>query len=141
MNHPYIEVARLDLPATYTSLNLLRACLAELLMLCDVAEQDPAMYGVQLAAHETCANVIDHAYGGDFHQRIAVTLSLCRAERRIVVELHDTGSAFAFDDVPSPNLDEPQEHGYGLFLIRSVMDEVVYQSTSDGNNWRLVKHF
>ncbi len=139
MNDPLVEVVRLDLPATYTSLTLLRACVTELIMQCDVVEHDPVMYGVQLAIHETGANIIDHAYCGDFSQRFAATLSLYRAKRQIVIELYDTGSAFEFENTPNPNLDIPQEHGYGLFLIRSTMDEVIYEPRATGNYWRLMK--
>lgn len=141
MNHLPTEVIRLDLPATYTSLTLLRACVTELIMQCDVEEHDPTIYSIQLAVHETGANIIDHAYRGDFSRRFAATLSLCREKRQMTVELYDTGTAFRFEDAPSPNLDIPQEHGYGLFLIRKTMDEVVYEPREAGNYWRLMKQF
>lgn len=142
MTHSSVEVIRLDLPATYTSLSILRACLAELLNTIEGDEDRSQLtYGIQLAAHETCANIIDHAYGGDATQRIAVTLMLDRVERRLDVELHDTGIAFNREQALDPDLDTPQVHGYGLFLIRTIMDDVSYQAKSCGNKWRLVKHF
>ena len=139
MNDPVVEVVKLDLPATYTSLTLLRACVTELIMQCNVLEHDPTIYSVQLAIHETGANIIDHAYCGDFSQRFAATLSLCRKKRQIIIELYDTGVAFEIEHVPKPNLDIPQEHGYGLFLIENTMDEVIYESHEAGNYWRLMK--
>jgi serine/threonine-protein kinase RsbW len=139
VNHLPVETVRLDLPATYTSLTLLRACVTELIMQCDVGEHDPAIYSVQLAVHETGANIIDHAYCGDFNQRFAATLSLYRELRQIVVELYDSGRAFRFEDAPLPDLDAPQEHGYGLFLIRNTMDDVIYEPRETGNYWRLMK--
>lgn len=139
MNDPLVEVVRLDLPATYTSLTLLRACVTELIMQCDVVEHDPVMYSVQLAIHETGANIIDHAYRGDFSQRFTATLSLWRKDRQVVIELYDTGAAFDFESAPKPDLDVPQERGYGLFLIQQTMDEVVYEPRATGNYWRLMK--
>ena len=43
--------------------------------------------------------------------------------------------------VPAPQLGELQEHGFGLFLVRELMDEVAYQADATGNRWKLVKRF
>jgi serine/threonine-protein kinase RsbW len=55
------------------------------------------------------------------------------------VELRDTGEAFDPADAAEPDLDGVQIHGYGLFLARSLMDEVSYRREQDSNLWQLVK--
>jgi serine/threonine-protein kinase RsbW len=61
-------------------------------------------------------------------------------ERHLTVEIRDTGKPFDLDAVETPGLNEPQIHGYGLFLIQQLMDEVVYIPKPGDNRWRLVKH-
>jgi len=135
------ELIRLDLPATHKYLNILGACISELLTRVeDVAERDAITYNLQLAAHEACANIIDHAYEGALGRRILVTIILADCPRRLIIELHDTGYSFDLATVPAPNLDEAHDHGYGLFLMHSLMDEVTYTSRPEGNHWALVKH-
>ena len=135
------EVIRLDLPATHKYLSILGACISGLLARVeDVAERESMSYNLQLAAHEACANIIDHAYAGDLDCRIHVTLTLIECPRRLIIELHDTGFSFDPATVPVPNLDEAHDHGYGLFLMHSLMDEVTYTSRPEGNHWALVKH-
>jgi serine/threonine-protein kinase RsbW len=135
------EVIRLDLPATHKYLNILGACITELLTRIDnINEREVITYNLQLAAHEACANVIDHAYEGDGEQRIIITLTLTAPPRRLIIDLHDTGYSFDISTVPEPDLNEAHDHGYGLFLMRSLMDEVTYVPQPKGNHWSLVKH-
>ena len=135
------EVIRLDLPANHKYLNILGACISELLARVEhVDEREAIIYNLQLAAHEACANIIDHAYAGDQDRRILITLTLAGHPRRLIIELHDNGYSFDLATVPEPNLDEAHDHGYGLFLIRRLMDEVTYMSRPEGNHWALVKH-
>ena len=135
------EVIRLDLPASHKHLNILGACISELLVRVEhVDDREAIIYSMQLAAHEACANIIDHAYAGDSGRRILITLTLAGCPRRLIIELHDTGFSFDLAAVPEPNLDEAHDHGYGLFLMRSLMDEMTYTSRPEGNHWALVKH-
>ena len=135
------EVIRLELPATHKYLNILSACIAELLVrIEEINEREAVIYNLQLAAHEACANIIDHAYAGEVERRIAIMLTLAAPPRRLIIDLYDTGCSFDIASVPEPNLNEAHDHGYGLFLMRSLMDEVRYISRPEGNHWSLVKH-
>jgi serine/threonine-protein kinase RsbW len=135
------EVIRLDLPATHKHLNILGACISEFLARVEnVDDREAIAYNLQLAAHEACANIIDHAYAGKTEHRILIKLSLIVRPRRLTIELHDTGCSFDIASIPEPNLNEAHDHGYGLFLMRSLMDEVTYTSQPEGNYWVLVKH-
>jgi serine/threonine-protein kinase RsbW len=133
------DVIRLDLPATHKYLNLLSACIGEMLSrLDDRAEIETTIYNIQLAVQECCANIVDHAYD-EQNGRINAILILADAPRRLVVELHDNGRAFEPENVPQPQLGEPQIRGYGLFLMKELLDEVDYDPQPGDNRWRLVK--
>jgi serine/threonine-protein kinase RsbW len=135
------EVIRLDLPATMKYLNVVGACIAEVLSReSDVKDLDTLIYNVQLATHEACTNIVDHAYA-EAGGRIIILLAVQHNPRRLIVELHDTGQSFDLSTVKEPVLGEPQVRGYGLFLMRQIMDEVTYDAQAGHNRWRMVKRF
>lgn len=129
---------RLEFPSTYEDVRALSEAIA--VLLAEARDVDPGdSYNVQLAAHEVCTNQVDHAYGGRTDGLIRATLTLAQRPRRLVIELEDTGTPFDPASAVAPDLDEPQEGGYGLFLAHALMDEVTYQRKGDKNRWRLVK--
>ncbi|MEO8610262.1 MAG: ATP-binding protein [Chloroflexota bacterium] len=133
------DVIRLDVPATHKYLNLVSACVGEMLSRLDnLPEMQATIYNLQLAVQECCANIVDHAYD-ESDGRLLATLTLVYEPRRMVIELHDNGRPFEPEIVPQPTLDEPQIRGYGLFLMRELLDEVDYFPEPGDNRWRLVK--
>lgn len=135
-----LDTIRLDLPATHAYLHVLRACLGGLLAGAEgLGERPDLVHSLQLAVHEACINIIDHAYAGMNPGRIQIAITLAGASRRLIVELEDTGRSFDFASIPEPDLVEGQIRGYGLFLMRQVLDEIVYDSLPHGNRWRLTK--
>ncbi len=135
-------VIRLDLPATYQYLNILGACLAAVFERIEgLEERDLLTYSLELALHETCTNIVEHAYAGTTTGRIGVILTLATEPRRLVVDLHDTGQTFDIAQAAEPDLDAVHTNGYGLYLMRQLMDEVSYMPENGNNRWRLVKHF
>lgn len=130
----------LDLPASYTYLNLVSACIGALLERVDgLANRKTLTYQIQLAVHETCTNIVEHAYAGQ-RGRILIVLSYLDDARQLVIHIQDNGASFEFSGYQQPNLGETQESGYGLYLIHQLMDEVDYQPFPEKNQWRLVKH-
>ena len=134
------EVVRLELPANARYLNLLGVCIGEMLSRVDgMSDPQQTIYNIQLAVYEGCTNIVDHAYVDD-GGRIAVNLMLGWSPPQIIVELHDNGRSFDPSSIPDPNFDEPQVRGYGLYLMRKIMDEVVYDPQPGHNCWRMVKY-
>lgn len=135
------EIIRVNLPATLKYLSLVGACIAEMIgRLEHLPDRASAIYNIQLAAQEVCVNIVEHAYGPDHAgARIDVTLTIEHAPDRMIVELEDTGRSFDPAAIAAPNLDGAQVHGYGLFLMRTLMDDVIYTPQAAGNRWRLSK--
>ncbi len=108
------EVVRLDLPATHRYLNVLGACVVQMLAQVEgLDEPEELSYSVQLAVQEACANIVDHAYAGEAG-RIEIVLTLVHGPRRLVIELHDTGRhTFDLFSVPDP-FGAPQLPARGL---------------------------
>jgi serine/threonine-protein kinase RsbW len=140
VSFPDVEQVRIDLPATYKSLSILGVCIAEMLARIEgPAVQEKIVYSLQLAAHEVCANIVEHAYGERSGSRIGITLTVMYEPRQFVIDLHDHGSAFDIDSIAEPNLEEAHDHGYGMFLVRSLVDHVTYTPLPASNHWRLTK--
>jgi serine/threonine-protein kinase RsbW len=92
-----------------------------------------------LAVSEACANVIQHAYGGQPGHPIDLRLSI--DETKLVLSIRDLGAPFDLDAYTPPDLSEPHEGGYGVFIIRSVVDEVDYDTSGQrGTTLTLVKY-
>jgi sigma-B regulation protein RsbU (phosphoserine phosphatase) len=92
---------------------------------------------IELAASEIVTNIITHACrerAGDL--RVQLTLS----PDRLQIDSYDDGEPFDLGQVAAPEPDELQEGGYGLFVVRQIVDELEYEpATPEGNHWRLVK--
>jgi serine/threonine-protein kinase RsbW len=76
-----------------------------------------------LALVEAVNNAIFHAHGGDGEKWIEIGIRFdgCRIE----MEVADSGAGFEMP--PDSDLPLDVTHGRGLFIIRSVMDEVRYR--------------
>lgn len=130
------QQVRISFPADKRYLGLVASFVQEL---CSLVEALPASaaYNVQLAVDEAAVNIIEHAYHDDPSGIVDVSASIQRD--RLVIKLCDWGASFDPADVPEPDLSEPHEHGYGVYLIRELMDEVRYEPAPSGNCVTLVK--
>jgi serine/threonine-protein kinase RsbW len=80
---------------------------------------------LKLAVAEACTNCIQHASGS-----ASVSISCQIFAEKIIVTVEDTGRAEVGDLEPR-RLGEPKESGLGVFLIRSLMDDVEYELDPD----------
>jgi serine/threonine-protein kinase RsbW len=94
---------------------------------------------LRLAVSEAVANVIEHGYHSEPHH--IIDLHLAVDETRLVLTIHDDGEPFEVQAYQAPDLDQPHEGGYGVYLIQHLMDEVHYDtSAGGGTTLTLVKY-
>ncbi len=93
---------------------------------------------LKLAVHEICVNIIEHAYHGR-PGKIQISFQIANPPAKIVVELCDQGDAANVANFVQPNLEEPQVKGYGLYLVKNLVDNVDYSRIGGTNQWTLVK--
>jgi serine/threonine-protein kinase RsbW len=100
-----------------------------------------AAFAIRLAAEEAFTNVVRHGYG---RQPGPIRSALELDEAAITLLLVDRAPPFDPATAPRPELEtgleERQEGGLGVHLIRELMDEVRYEPSPEGNILRLVKH-
>ncbi len=134
-----VDTVRIEFPAQFRYLSTLSSIIESLLL--DAWQLDctkETLYEVQLAVHEICNNIIQHAYGHE-EGTIWGDFQLTPQDRRLSVILHDRGQAFDLSTVNEPDLEQAQEGGYGLFLVRQLMDEMHYEPENGNNRWFLSK--
>ena len=103
---------------------------------------DRALYEIQLAVDEACANAVHHAYQDMDPGEIEVSCLL--DEQGLIIQVRDWGRGFVPENVEEPDVDAPLEErtlgGLGLFLVRQVMDDVEFTFDPEvGNRLRMTK--
>lgn len=128
----------LDLRAAVQNVNIPGVCFDAMSeQLPEIPGRDSILYGIKLAIHETCANIVNHAYKRH-PGRIEIKMYLSQKAHKLIFDFHDTGlNTFKPILVPEPDLFAAS--GRGLYLIRSCMDDVLYCPKPGNNRWRLVK--
>ena len=95
-----------------------------------------ALYEIQLAVDEACANVVDHAYQEVEAGDIEVSCQL--DDQVLTVRVRDWGQGFDLGCVADPDLKAPLEErclgGLGLFLVKQMMDHVEFISDPEQGN-------
>jgi serine/threonine-protein kinase RsbW len=90
-----------------------------------VAGEEPA---VELALREALHNAVVHGNRMD-RQKLVQVLCCCELEKGICVIVKDQGQGFDPSAVPDPTAPENigADHGRGIWLMKSVMDEVSFE--------------
>jgi serine/threonine-protein kinase RsbW len=107
------------------------------------AEVGLSQHGAQaleLAVDEAVANAIEHGYGGRPDGRVVVVGTL--APHALTVTVRHRGKALdpkkARPDLAS-TLAQRRVHGYGLHLMRRLVDDLVFDSSRGASEVRLTK--
>ena len=121
------------------SLNITRAFLEKALAEKGVHEED--IFDIILAGDEWVSNIILHAYKSKGLGQIEINIKL-RGSKCILM-FRDQGKSFDFHSVKEPNIraciQKKAKGGFGISLIKKLMDEVEYSSSEKCNQFKIVK--
>jgi len=96
---------------------------------------------IQLAVNEACANIIRHAYENDNEKVFWLSADL--EGDFLVFTTIDRGKTaeglFSQCREPSHTTSEPAEHGYGIMLMKKVLDDIQYFYDEKRGNVLLMK--
>ncbi len=98
------------------------------------------LFQIKLIVEELAMNVINYGNRGGTEP---IEIRMATREGVIVLEISDVGKPFdPLRDAPAPDLSSPLEErpigGLGLFLVRTLMDEVHYRWEDGANHLRLI---
>lgn len=91
---------------------------------------------IKVAVSEACNNVVVHSKGGGNFE-----IDFMLERERFGVAVRDKGKGFDLGGYAAPNLEDPKEHGLGIFVIKSLMDRVEVDSSNEiGTEIRMFKN-
>jgi anti-sigma regulatory factor (Ser/Thr protein kinase) len=104
----------------------------------DAGYGERASQDLAIAVNEACANIHRHAYQGRSDGRIDLEMEIGAEIMRM--RIRDYGARFDLAGYRPPNLAEPSEGGYGLFLMQALTDHVEFSSSGTGTEVLLEKY-
>ena len=81
---------------------------------------------MKVCVSEACTNAIKHSKKDEFQVKFYVYPD------RLTIEVLDDGIGYDVDSLASPDLKNPKTSGLGIFIIKTLMDEVEIKSC---NKW------
>jgi serine/threonine-protein kinase RsbW len=83
---------------------------------------------IEIALREALVNAIVHGNHNDPRKRVYVNCR-CMTDGQVSITVEDEGKGFGHDGVPDPTSPSNRQrtHGRGIYLIRTLMDEVDFE--------------
>jgi serine/threonine-protein kinase RsbW len=93
-------------------------------------DREKLAYDLNLVLTEAMANAIVHANEGDPAKDVHIEISIVK--QNLIIKVFDFGSGFDIEQYIEPS--HPlNDHGRGIYLIRTIMDEITYLPTENGH--------
>lgn len=100
-------------------------------------DREELAYHINLVLTEAMANAIRHANEGDPEKEVHITITIMG--RSLNIKVYDQGQGFDISALPSPDFKNLDEHGRGVYIIRSLMDRVTYRKFKNGHVLEMMK--
>ena len=96
---------------------------------------------INVVLTEAMVNAIKHANADDPDKQVSIRISM--SDNDLLIKVFDQGQGFDLNSVPDPVFDDYEQlegSGRGIYIMRTLMDSVVYHKTADGNVLEMRKH-
>ena len=135
-----IKNYKLKIPSDTENLEIIRNFIAGIARKVGFRKDD--IHKIELAVDEACTNVIQHAYKNQKKQSIDIAIKLNFKKFSIIIT--DKGEGFDFQEIDIPDMEEYLAElrvgGLGIYLMKTLMDEVDYKKANGKNQVRMVKY-
>jgi serine/threonine-protein kinase RsbW len=95
-------------------------------------------YAVELSVSEACTNAVKHAATVASEDTLTIVFEIFK--QKLSITVIDQGPGYDINNIPLPDFDQHPEGGYGIFIIRTMMDEVAYSPKDGCNNLKMIKY-
>lgn len=103
---------------------------------------EEAVEAFKIAVDEACTNVIKHAYKGN--ETHLIDIAVIVDPDRFTVRIRDQGEAFRPEEYQAPDIfkmaRKRRAGGFGVHIMRRLMDHVEYRTRGRINEVRLTKY-
>ena len=130
----YEHVHELHIPNKFGSEKLVMEQVATLAK--KIGFSDDRIEDLKTAVSEACLNAIEHGNEMNATTRVGISLSVNGTKMKVSVE--DKGNGIG-EKMNEPNIDNKingteTPRGWGLFLIKNLMDDIKFEPKADGGN-------
>jgi serine/threonine-protein kinase RsbW len=133
---PDKPIPMVSIPSHLAYVNCLRAFVVAACKLYGL--DDNTTEGIALAVHEAVTNVIRHGHRHQYDKSIQLTCTV--HPDRLEIHIYDEGEPFDITQVPELDPAELRIGGRGVFLMRTLLDQISSEPRpGGGNHFRLVK--
>ncbi|GAM08299.1 serine-protein kinase RsbW [Geobacter sp. OR-1] len=102
--------------------------------ICPLSEKNESDANIiNVVTTEAVVNAIKHANADDREMSVKIIIKV--SDKELSIKVYDSGQGFDLDTIPTPDLisGSLDESGRGIFIIKSLMDSVVYKKANGGN--------
>jgi len=103
---------------------------------------DDRVEDLKTAVSEACINAIEHGNKFDLNTKVGITLA--SDDTALEVTVHDEGDGIDSEKIPKTREEPngfPKRRGYGMFLIKNLVNEMSYASEpGKGNDVKMIIH-
>jgi len=90
---------------------------------------------LKTAVGEACLNAIEHGNKMDTSTKVGITLTM--EDSKLQVSVKDEGKGI--EEIPTPSIEskikgEDKPRGWGIFLIKNLVNEVTFEQDPEGGN-------
>ena len=127
MKDGYVVVEKISIPSDFGSINRVESMIDTICSRLSIKED---YYGnVLIAVTEAVNNAIQH--GNNQDANLSVDVAVGDKESDFCFSIQDQGKGFDFDNLPDPTSPEniEKENGRGIFLMRSLAEEVEFKDS------------
>ncbi|HET9028974.1 MAG TPA: ATP-binding protein [Candidatus Aquilonibacter sp.] len=101
---------------------LARNAIASFARICGFSHEEVA--DIRVAAGEALSNAVEH---GRTRRSNGFSVRCIFSEEELTIEIRDNGEGFSFDGKRDETPMEQRSRGFGIFLMRRLMDHVAFE--------------
>lgn len=94
-------------------------------------------YHLNLVLTEAMVNAIKYAHDSDPDKSVHILINI--TEDELYIKVYDYGQGFDINTIQSPDFENPEDQGRGIFIMKCLMDSVSYKKLNDANVLELTK--
>ena len=124
MKEGFKIVNNISVPSDFSSISTVESLIDKICV--DLGVNEDAYGNVLIAVTEAVNNAIQH--GNQLNKNLSVSLYVGDSSNEFCVNVQDEGKGFDFTNLPDPTSPEniEKENGRGIFLMRSLADDVEF---------------
>ena len=126
MRDGFTEIDKLSIPSDFGSISNVEVLIDNI---CSKVKVNEDYYGnVLIAVTEAVNNAIQH--GNKMQTEVNVELNVGEKDKEFCFVIKDFGEGFDYENLPDPTSPEnlEKEDGRGIYLMKSLADEVVFEN-------------